>query len=230
MSEADEETGEDLDALVRRVDIDRWLSTRFVFEPDRRIDLIALYAFDHELARAIVVTSNPLLAAIRLTWWGEALDEVFDDRPVRRHPTAHALARAIRRRQLSREPLQAMIDGRLAELDTPMMTREEAVAAADLAGGGLVRAAALILDPATPEEATWASGRKLGLSHLLAAGKAPMETVAPAVNAAAMAEAELVKQLSPDAFPAVLPMVSGHIGHPLLKRLRLVWAVARGKL
>jgi len=43
---------EDLDALIRRVDPDRWLSSRFVGDPAARADLVALYALDHELARS----------------------------------------------------------------------------------------------------------------------------------------------------------------------------------
>jgi phytoene synthase len=228
-----EVAGEDLDALVRRVDIDRWLSTRFVADADTRADLIAVYAFDHELARAIVVTSNPLLAEIRLTWWREALDEIYGGQPVRRHPTAQALARAVGRRKLPPAPLEAMIDGRLAELDVAegeMLSKDAAIAAADLSGGGLVRAAALVLDPAAPEEATFASGRKLGLSHLIVAGKASMIEVGPAVTAAGVAEGEMTARLSAQAFLAVLPMAAGHIANPLFKRLRLMWAVARGKL
>ena len=85
----------DLDALVRRVDPDRWLSSRFIADPGARADVIALYAFDHELARAPRWRSNALLGEIRLTWWREALDEIFDGRPVRRHPTAQALAEAV---------------------------------------------------------------------------------------------------------------------------------------
>jgi 15-cis-phytoene synthase len=86
----------DLDDLVRRVDPDRWLSSRFIADPLRRADVVAIYAFDHELARAPKVASNPILGEIRLTWWGEALDEIYEGREVRRHPTAQALARAVR--------------------------------------------------------------------------------------------------------------------------------------
>ena len=137
---------EDLDALVRRADIDRWLSTRFVADAEQRADLIALYAFDHELARALKVTSNPLLAEIRLTWWREMLDEVYERRPMRRHPTAQALAAAIERRKLPREPLEDMIDGRLLVLG------EDAVGG-HVAATGVTWAAALILDPDTPKAA-----------------------------------------------------------------------------
>ena len=37
--------------------------------------VVAIYAFDHELARAPKVASNALLGEIRLTWWREVLDE-----------------------------------------------------------------------------------------------------------------------------------------------------------
>src|SRR3954470_7794356 len=90
--------GEDLDGLIRRVDPDRWLSSRFIGEPGARADVIALYAFDHELARAPKVASNALLGEMRLTWWREALEEIFENRPVRQHPAAQALAGVVARR------------------------------------------------------------------------------------------------------------------------------------
>src|SRR4051812_33884425 len=100
---------DDLDDLVRRVDPDRWLSSRFVGDPRARADILAIYAYDHELARAPKVASNPLMGQIRLTWWNEALDEIFAGRLVRAHPTAQALADVVLRRGLAREPLEAMI-------------------------------------------------------------------------------------------------------------------------
>src|SRR3990167_10771596 len=95
---------EDLDGLVRRVDPDRWLSSRFIADGAARADVIALYAYDYELARAPKVASNALMGEIRLTWWREALDEVFESRPVRHHPTAQALAAAAAAHGLPREP------------------------------------------------------------------------------------------------------------------------------
>ena len=49
---------DDLDDLIRRVDPDRWLSSRFISDERARADVIALYAYDHELARAPKVASN----------------------------------------------------------------------------------------------------------------------------------------------------------------------------
>ena len=173
---------EDFDALVRRVDPDRWLSTRFVADATSRADLLTLYAFDHELARANAVTSTPLLAEIRLTWWIEMLDEVYGARPVRRHPVAQALADVIARRALPRSAIEPMIESRLAALESGDPASETET----------VYAAALILDPATPTDAT-------------------------------------PNSLSAAAFPAALPLAIRHIANPLLKRLKLVWAVARGR-
>ncbi|HEY3889926.1 MAG TPA: squalene/phytoene synthase family protein, partial [Caulobacteraceae bacterium] len=81
---------DDLDGTIRQADPDRWLASRFVADPVARADLIALYAFNHELARATEVAHEPLMQEIRLTWWREALDEVFAGRPPRRHPVVEA--------------------------------------------------------------------------------------------------------------------------------------------
>ena len=128
--------GDDLDDLIRRVDPERWLSSRFMADPVKRADVIALYAYDHELARAPKVASSSLLGEIRLTWWREVLDEAFEGRPVRHHPTAQAIAAVISRRQLPRGPLEAMIDARYRELDATPMTALEAL---DWARDGAVR-------------------------------------------------------------------------------------------
>ena len=53
---------------VRAADRDRFLAVLFAPEPQRR-DLLALLAFDHELARTRTVTHEPMMARIRLEWW-----------------------------------------------------------------------------------------------------------------------------------------------------------------
>ena len=62
-----------LAALVRQHDPDRFLTA--LFAPAAQRDaLLALYAFNHELARAREVASEPTLALIRLQWWREVVD------------------------------------------------------------------------------------------------------------------------------------------------------------
>ncbi len=142
MSDDTSPPAQDLDALVLRVDPDRWLASRLIAEPEARADVVALYAFDHELARAPKVASNALLGEIRLAWWREVLDEAYGGLPVRHHPTAQALAQVIARRKLSRADLELMIDARYRELDPTPMTPEEAVLWARETGGAAARVAA----------------------------------------------------------------------------------------
>lgn len=157
---------DDLDALVARVDPDRWLSSRLIGPAQDRADVIALYAYDHELARAPKVASNALLGEIRLAWWREVLDEAFGSGPVRRHPTAVALADVVARRGLPRAPLEAMIDARYRQLDPEPLEAAEAVLLAQETAGAAARLAALILadagegDRAEAAGALWALGRR----------------------------------------------------------------------
>jgi phytoene synthase len=208
------EEGVDLDALVRRVDPDRWLSSRFIADAEKRADVIALYAYDDELARASKVTSNALIAEIRLAWWREALDEIFGGRLVRGHPVARALGVAVARRALPREPLEAMIDARIDALD-----EEQAQEARRQAGGSTAVAAAMILGD--PQRA--AAARRAGEVWAARAGDL----------IAAGAEA---RRLEPAAFPAVAhatlarAYLTGRSVSKIGARLRLLGAVLSGQL
>lgn len=213
---------DDLDDLIRRVDPDRWLSSRFISDERVRADVIAIYAYDHELARAPKVASNALLGEIRLTWWREVLDEAFEGRPVRAHPTAQALAAVIARRGLKREPLEAMVDARYRELDATPMEPTEALEWARGTAGQAAEVAAAILDE------TGVAGRALAAGAVWALGKRDL-----AIDAA---EAELAKAdarlLRPPAFPAVAhaALALKPAGSEFAKRMRLTWAVARGRI
>lgn len=173
---SEDDAPSDLDALVKRVDPDRWLSSRLIADAGMRADVIALYAFDYELARAPKVASNPLMGEIRLTWWREVLDEAFENRHVRHHPTAEALAAAIRGRSLPRAPLEAMIDARYRELDAEPMNLADALEWARGTGGAAAEVAALILDPkadlakARAGGEAWAIGRLMGTAGMTGEG------------------------------------------------------------
>ena len=76
------------------------LASRFIPDPRARADVVAIYAFEHELARALSVTREPLMAEIRLTWWADAIAEIFEVGAARRHPVTLALAGAVGRHGL----------------------------------------------------------------------------------------------------------------------------------
>ena len=98
--------------IVRRHDPDRFLTALFA-PPDRRETLFTLYAFNHELARAREVASNPIAALIRLQWWREVAEGAR-----RRHEVAGPLGEALDEGKLQAAELLTIIDGREAEADT----------------------------------------------------------------------------------------------------------------
>ncbi len=95
--------------LVRRHDPDRYFVTLFAPEAHRRT-LFTLYAFNHELARAREVASEPGLALIRLQWWREVVEG-----QVKGHEVATPLHAALAEGRLFAPDLLEMIASR--ELD-----------------------------------------------------------------------------------------------------------------
>jgi phytoene synthase len=225
-----------LDQLVGRVDPDRWLASRFIGDAEARADVIALYAYDYELGRAARAASNDLIIEIRLTWWREVLDEAFGAGAVRRHPTAEALAAAVRRRRLRRELLEAMIDGRIEVLGRATLDAQAAVRWADQVEGAAAVLAAAILDAAAPAEAARPAGRAWGLSLLRRARLAAAPDVDAALRAALAQARVSARSLGVTAFPAALSArlarfdVDKSAPGPLRKRLALVIAAARAQI
>lgn len=102
-------------AEVRRHDPDRFLCALFA-PADRREDLLALYAFNLELARAREQVSEAMLGRIRLQWWREAVEEIYSGTP-RRHAVIQPLQAAAQRHGLDRASFDRMIDAREADMD-----------------------------------------------------------------------------------------------------------------
>ena len=108
--------GENLDALVRRIDEDRWLASRFA--PKRvRVTLLAIYALNYEIARTAEIVTDAAIGAIRLAWWREAVGELHDGLAPRAHPALLAYAQAWREAALPRAALERMIDARGKDFD-----------------------------------------------------------------------------------------------------------------
>ena len=227
---------DDLDRGVRLADPDRWLASRFIADRRARADVIALYAYDHELARASRVTANPLVAQMRLTWWREVLDEIFAGRPARRHPVAERLAETIRRHDLPRGFLDAMIHARIWGLDSSRLGSGEALLWADAVGGSATMLAARVLDPGASEAAALAAGRVWGLVLLKRAGAADGPAFRSRLEQSLGEASRATRGLSAAAFPAVVcaTLAWGDMRatppSQASKQLALLWAVARGRL
>src|SRR5260221_11842658 len=78
---------------VRRYDHDRFLTALFA-PADRRDDLLALYAFNLEIAKIRETVTEPMLGRIRLQWWRETI-ESFAGHIVRKQAVAEPLADAV---------------------------------------------------------------------------------------------------------------------------------------
>jgi len=116
---------------VRAADRDRFLGVLFAPEPQRR-DLLALLAFDHELARTRTVTREPMMGRIRLQWWRDAVTEATGAARPRAQPIVESLSETIRRRGLAPAMLVALIDAREEEIDGPLDVVRAGHALADL--------------------------------------------------------------------------------------------------
>jgi phytoene synthase len=225
-----------LDELIGRVDPDRWLTTRFISDQGDRADVLALYAFDHELARARRAATTPLLAEIRLTWWREALEEIGAGQPVRRHPVVEALAGLLVRRPDALPGLVTIIDGYVAALEPVAMDEAAALAWADATQGTAARIAVTILDPASDMDAAASAGRAWGLALLQRAELASRATIAAPLRAALDQARRDARRLSVAALPAALPArvarfdLAGRTPGRLSKQLALVLAATTGRL
>jgi phytoene synthase len=236
---ADTET---LDDLVRRVDPDRWLASRFIGDPAARADVIALFAMNYELARVAGGVSNALMGEIRLTWWREAMEEIAAGKTPRKHPNVEALAAS----KIDPNALAALAEARFTDLDAGPLKDEAAVLAyVDATAGALAVLAARRLDRSADPHAVKGAARAYGLSglwRLKQAGRSRLPADWTQADVARRVEAQLkaarteVRRLPVAAFPAVAPAAlakayaAGREMGELEKKARLTFAVATGRL
>ncbi len=100
---------------VEKLDNDRFLCAAYA-PPAEREGLLALYAFNLEIAQIREHVREPMLGQVRLQWWRETLDRIGDGEEPS-HPAAAALAAAMRRFSLDRAPLDRYLDGRARDLE-----------------------------------------------------------------------------------------------------------------
>jgi 15-cis-phytoene synthase len=132
-------------ALVHRYDPDRFLTALFA-PPAKRDALLTLYAFNHELARAREVASEPPLALIRLQWWREVVEGAR-----RRHEVAEPLTAALEEGSLDRRDLLALTEAREIEAEPALETQQAWQHYLLTNAGGLAVAAGRLLGAPDPE-------------------------------------------------------------------------------
>ena len=111
-------------ALVREADRDRYLSALFA-PGERRDALLALYAFNVEIARVRDVAREPMPGEIRLQWWREVLSGERDGEAAA-HPVAAALMESLRQHKIAPDRLSAIVDAHTFDLyDEPLPTLDD---------------------------------------------------------------------------------------------------------
>lgn len=135
-------TAEACAELVSRGDPERWRAA-MAAPPEARPGLMALYAFNLEIARAPWVASEEMLAEIRLRWWTDAIAEIYAGETPRRHEVTEPLAETIRAAELPQALFEQTIAARL--FDAHAAPHPDAAAAwdhVDRTAGNLMELAA----------------------------------------------------------------------------------------
>ncbi|HVY86682.1 MAG TPA: squalene/phytoene synthase family protein [Caulobacterales bacterium] len=237
---------------MRRADEDRWLAARFA--PARaRAHLNALCALNYEIARTAESVTQAPLGDIRLAWWREAIDEIYAGKTPRAHPTVQAFAAAVTEAGPPREPIEALIAARAADLEpAPFATWADLERYVDATAGGVIRVA-LALCGGANEAFAASAGKAWGYAGLVrvapfwkARGRvlAPRDADAARIESdlraraqVALAEARAMAPKLPDTlFPAYgyVALVSSYLRRAqrplLLRQLTLIAAAATGRL
>ena len=139
-------------AAVRAHDRERYIAALFAPEPARG-GLIALAAYQLELARVRGAVSEPLPGEIRLQWWRDVIEGRTE---AGGHPVATALLATIERFRLPRLPLAAMSEAWIFDLyNDPMPTLADLEGYAGETRAALIQLGALVLaDGDDPKSAT----------------------------------------------------------------------------
>ena len=115
--------------------------------------LLALIAYNQELAHATFGVSEPMIGQIKLQWWIDAMPRIFaGDGP--NHPVAQALAGAGDVLASQQEALQKLAEARTFELEEGSPQSLDAlIRYAEASGGDLQRIWAAVLSPEHEETA-----------------------------------------------------------------------------
>ncbi|MBX7200632.1 MAG: squalene/phytoene synthase family protein [Rhodospirillaceae bacterium] len=165
-----------LSTLVSHDDRDRFLAAQFA-PPAVRGDVLALYAFNIEVARIRESVSETLVGAMKLQWWRDLIATIYErgaapsaeamaGTPLKGNPVVEALASAIFRHNLTRAYFDSLFDARARDLE-----EDPPVDVPDLetyAAGTSASLAWLVLETlGVRDEASRAAGRHVGIAWAL---------------------------------------------------------------
>lgn len=202
----------EIDRRLRRVDEDRWISSRFA-PPESRRSLIALYGLAYELARVQEVVSEETLGLIRFQWWREAITEIGEGKPPRQHDICLALTEVVSPDGLKAGALLKLVDGYQSAFEAHDRSREPEV--------WIAMTAASLLTPAH----NWAEEIRGVSAAYAAARRRESEAFGPHVSPAP-------KPIRPAVAHFRLRRLycEGIKPNPISKRLSIMNAISSGKV
>jgi phytoene/squalene synthetase len=148
-----------LSASVRAADPDRYFAALFA-PASLRPPLMALYAFNHEVARVAETVREPMLGAIRLEWWRETVEGAANGAP-RNHDVAKGLAALFATGRVGLSDFEILIAARSFDSSADRFADFAGLETyLDATGGTLMRLAIRLLggDPQIAREAALAYG------------------------------------------------------------------------
>ena len=142
---------------LQETDRDRYLAS-LLTPADRRAAIVALYAYNAELARVRDLVREPLPGEVRLQYWRDLLEGSAHGETAA-NPVAAELLRAVETWRLPVAPLVSMADARIFDLyDDPIENRPMLEAYAGHTASTLIQLASLILDPQAAPSSADAAG------------------------------------------------------------------------
>jgi 15-cis-phytoene synthase len=203
--------------LVRAGDKDRYLAS--LFAPDHmRPRLLALYAFNVEIARIRETVSEVMLGDIRLKWWHDAIESLYAGTRTG-HPVVEALVPAIAEAGLPKDAFINMIAARQFDLyDDPMPSLSALEGYLGETSSMLIQLAAMILAGRQAPELAGVSGFAgvamgiAGILRMLPFARAHGQCFIPKeiLERHGVSPAHLIAARNPEAIATVLEELRAH--------------------
>jgi phytoene/squalene synthetase len=136
---------------VKNYDHDRYVCCLFANELDRD-KLFSIFAFNIEIALISEQTSDLTPALMRITWWQDAIDDLYQGK-IRPHSLINDLNKLIVKYKIPKKLFDDLLNARMIELyQDPPLNMEELKLFSERTGANLLEIAARCLDLANPEK------------------------------------------------------------------------------
>ncbi|MGE3872494.1 MAG: phytoene/squalene synthase family protein [Parvibaculaceae bacterium] len=221
--------------LVRAGDKDRYLSSLFAPD-DLRPRLLALYAFNIEIARIRETVSETMLGEVKLKWWHDAIEDLYAGTRSG-HPVIEALAPAVAEADLPKHAFINMIAARQFDLyDDPMPDLAALEGYLGETSSMLIQLAAMILAKDEAQglaDVSGLAGVAMGMTGLLRAlplARARGQCFVPKelLERRGFTPAHLIAARNPAALAAVLTELRTHAAKRLAEARAKAGAVKAG--